>query len=546
MPTPAARGHATHATHAATHATHATPHQRLRELVRLERDDIWAIAVFGALVGLTTLAVPVAVQALVTSVAMGTLLQPVAVLTVLLTIVLGFSAALRVWQVKLVELLQERVFVRASLELASKLSHASPGAFEGRHGPEQVNRFLDVVTVQKALAGLLLDGLAVGLQLVVGLGLLGFYHPLLLAFDVVLIGALIFVIFVLGRRGVSTSVGESKAKYAVVAWLQEVARHPVAFRSENAQRFALARADERLMYYLERRREHFRVVLRQTIGSLTVHTFASASVLGLGALLVLQSQLTLGQLVASELVVNAVVAGVSKLGKHLETYYDVVTSLDKLGHLTEISTEREDGEPLEGSGPLRVELERASGRVAVRAGECLVLSAARQETSGELGALYGLAEDADVRVDGVPLTEVSLPSYRDAVALVRGPEVFNGSVLDNVRMGRPNVSQSDVRRALAAVGLEDTVARLPAGLNTELTTYGLPLTSEQGTRIALARGLAGGPRLLLLDRVLDGLPEAALAAVVSTLVGARGTQSLVVSTSRPDVATALSATEVRS
>lgn len=515
-------------------STAPTPYERLRALVRLERGDLAAIVVYGALVGLTTLAVPVAVQALVTSVAMGTLLQPVAVLTILLTVVLGFSAALRVGQVRLVELLQERLFVRAALELAWKLPRSSPDAFGGRHGPEQVNRFLDIVGVQKAAAGLLLDGLAIGLQLLVGLALLGFYHPFLLAFDVLLVASLVFVVFVLGRRGVATSIAESKAKYEVVAWLQELARHPLAFRSTAGHGLALSRADGLLVAYLEKRRAHFAIVLRQTVGSLAVHAFASASVLGLGAVLVLNAQLTLGQLVASELVVNAVVAGVSKLGKHLETYYDLLTSLDKLGHLTDLTTEREGGAPLEGEGPLSVVVDDAAGgRLEVPAGACVVV-----EGSSTLDAAFGLVADADVRVDGVPLAELSLSELREAVAMVRGPDLFEGTVVDNVRVGRDDVTLADARRALERVGVEGAVARLPSGLQSSLTSYGAPLTREQATLVALARALAGRPRLLLIDGALDALPDAARARVVEALA-TRGPLSVVVSTERADVVAAL-------
>lgn len=519
-----------------------SPYERLRALVRLERGELGAIVVYGALVGLTTLAVPVAAQALVTSVAMGTLRQPVAALTVLLMVVLGFSAALRVAQVKLVELLQERLFVRSALELAWKLPRTTPDAFGGCHGPEQVNRFLDTVGVQKAVAGLLLDGLAIALQLVVGLALLGFYHPFLLAFDVLLIAALVFVVFVLGRRGVTTSVAASKAKYAVASWLQEIARHPVGFRSEAGQTFALSRADGLLVTYLKKRREHFQIVLRQTVGALALHVFASASVLGLGAILVLNEQLTLGQLVAAELVVNAVAAGISKLGKQFETYYDLLASLDKVGQLTDIATEREDGARLEGHGPLRLVVEggEAGERFEVAPGTQVVVPARLAgRSNGALDAAFGLAVESDVRVDGVPLTELSLGDYRSAVAIVRGPDLFEGSVSDNVRLGREEVTLADVRRAIERVGLGDVVARLPSGLQSPLTSYGGPLTGEQSTRVAIARALAGRPRLLLLDGALDALPDDARAAIVEALVDCRGVVSVVVSTARADVMSAL-------
>ncbi|HRG97034.1 MAG TPA: hypothetical protein PLR99_12345, partial [Polyangiaceae bacterium] len=155
-----------------------------------------------------------------------------------------------------------------------------------------------------------------------------------------------------------------------------------------------------------------------------------------------------------------------------------------------------------------------------------------------LDAAFGLVADADVRVDGVPLTELSLSELREAVAMVRGPDLFEGTVVDNVRVGRDDVTLADARRALERVGVEGAVARLPSGLQSSLTSYGAPLTREQATLVALARALAGRPRLLLIDGALDALPDAARARVVEALA-TRGPLSVVVSTERADVVAAL-------
>jgi putative ABC transport system ATP-binding protein len=480
---------------------HATPFDRVRALVSAEKSDVLVIAVYGALVGLTTLAVPVAVQALVSSVGLGTVLQPIVVLTVLLTLVLAFAGFLRVAQAKLVELLQERLFVRSALDLAARLPSRDDLA-EGGHGPEQVNRFLDVVTVQKSAAGLLLDGLALVLQLVLGLALLAFYHPLLLAFDVILIAAVVFVVLVLGRRGPSTSITESKAKYTVLAWLEEVARHPSTFRAESARTFALETTDRKLGDYLAARRQHFRILLRQIVGSLILHTLASSLLLGLGAWLVLQGQLSLGQLVAAELVVTAVVSGVAKLGKHLESYYDLVAALDKLGHLAEMKTEPSRGAPIADVGALSLTL-RFDGKAHA------FLPASRTRLSGEgaselLAALYGEG-NPELRVEGAPIAEVELGSYRDLVARVKEPEVFEGTVLENVRVGRADITVADARNALETVGLGARIAGLPDGIHSAIEPAGANLSHADALRLTLARALARKPRLLLLDGTLERL-----------------------------------------
>lgn len=541
--------------HGHGHHHDSTPEQRLRALLSIERGDVWAIFVYGALVGLASLAMPIAVQALVSSVAMGTMLQPVLVLSIVLTVVLTFSSFLRVAQVKLVELLQERLFVRAAMRVTARFSRVTANGFGGEHGPEQANRFMDILTIQKAASGLLLDGLGLALQLVIGLALLGFYHPFLLAFDVVLVGSLLFVVLVLGRSSVKTAIDESRAKYGVVAWIEEIARHSHTFRSFSGRAFAMDRTDALLNEYLAARRRHFRILLRQIVGSLVLHTMASAGVLGLGAVLVLQQQLTLGQLVAAEIVVNSVVAGISKIGKHLEAYYDLLAALDKVGHLEEVPTERDDGSSPDGSTPLGVTFEWRGQRLSVAPGERVAVrrgldlgdlveqeegaaSVTRSEGSEPvdfMDSLYGFNEEGAVRVDGVPTTELSLAGYREQVALVRGPEIFAGTVADNVRVGRKEVSLGDVRRALRDVGLDELVAGLGRGIHSELTTYGAPLSPEQATRLVLARAAVGRPRLLLLDGTLDGLPDVARSSILGWLEKKRGDFTVVLSTNRSDV-----------
>lgn len=263
---------------------HATPLQRLRALVQLERDDLWVIVVYAAGVGLLTLATPIAVQTLVTSVAFGTLLQPIAVIAVLLTVALTFQATLKALQVRVVEVVQERLFVRTAIDLAWRLPRVRRDEAHD-FGPETVNRFFDVVTAQKTAATLLTDGTATFLQIGFGMLVLAFYHPALLAFAIVLLGVLTALTVLPARLGLASSIAESRAKYEVAGWLQELARMPTAFRGAGAV-FASERADALTRRYLSARRTHFRVLFGQTVGVLVLQVVASASLLGLGGWLV--------------------------------------------------------------------------------------------------------------------------------------------------------------------------------------------------------------------------------------------------------------------
>ncbi len=514
---------------------HPSPWDRVRALLAIERTEIVVIVVYGALVGLSALAIPVTAQALVGSIAMGTLLQPVIVMSVVLFAALSFSSAMRTVQVKLVEGMQERLFVQAATTIGRRVTRSRADAFGGEHPPEQLNRFFDILTVQKAAAALLLDGLAIALQLAVGLALLAFYHPLLLAFDAFLVVGLGFVLFGLGSRGVATSIKESKAKYKVVAWLQELGRHRSTFKARSAEAFAHDALDERLRGYLGARRAHFAIVLRQTIGVLALHTIASASVLGLGAALVINQKLTLGQLVAAEIVVNSIVGGVAKLGKHVETYYDLVAALDKLGHLEELATDDDRGPAPDGEGAFDVACGIHGRTCGAAPGERVAVVRSLRGFTELFDRLFAFTHDSTVRIDGAPLAELSVGAYRDEVQLVRGPEIFAGSILDNVRAGR-DMSVADARRALRAVLLDESLDGLTHGIHTHVTTHGAPLSDDEALRLTLARALAARPRLLLLDGTLDGLSPRVRSAVLDELSTRKSRTTVMVATHQPPVA----------
>ena len=261
--------------HGASHAAHGhghgpTPLRRLFGLMKPESRDIRVVTLFAVGVGLLSLATPITVEAIVNTVQGGSriLLQPVIVLTAVLFVCLGLAALMRALKNYVVEFIQQRVFVRVVADLAYRLPRVRAEAFDGRHGPELVNRFFEVLTVQKASATLLLDGLVVVLQAAIGLVVLAFYHPWLLTFDIVLIAAMVFVVFVLGRGGVRTSIQESFAKYDVAGWLEEMVRHPLAFKAPGGQDYALERADALSRRYLTTRQAHFRILYRQIVFAL--------------------------------------------------------------------------------------------------------------------------------------------------------------------------------------------------------------------------------------------------------------------------------------
>jgi putative ABC transport system ATP-binding protein len=534
---------------------HPTPARRLLALFRPDRTDIGVLVLLSLISGVLLLATPLAVDAVVNNIAFGgqeqVYVQALLILSVALFAFLALLALMRAAQHYVMEIIQQRLFVRLTADLAFRLPHTNMTALEPLMGPELVNRFFEIVTVQKSSSMLLLEGVNLALATLIGLVVLGFYHPFLLAFALVLVVSLLVIFGVLGRGAVRTSIEESYAKHAVAGWLEQIALFPVLFKADGAGAFACRRADELARDYVLARKAHFRVLLRQIAGLLALQAVASAALLTTGGLLVLRGELTLGQLVASELIVGAIVSSVAKFGKHLESWYDALAAVDKLGYLVDLPIERERGEvPAAVAGPAAVRADRISfGYDAARpvqqdlsfdfpaGARVAVVGAAGFGASTLLDVMYGLrrTDEGMLTVDGIDVRHWTLEELRRHAALVRDQDIVAGTIADNVRLGRRSIPLDKVRWALDCVGLTDAVLRLPDGLDTMLKPGGRPLSSSQRTRLVLARAIVGDPRLLLIDECLEGLDLESITALERYLFDRARPWTLVLVTRDPDL-----------
>ena len=510
--------------HDGAHAHGPTPIRRLLQLLRPEGPELWSIVIFSGITGVLYLALPLAVNAFISNLSFGTrsgpFVQGLVAIAVVLSLCLAIAAALRYLQHAAAEVIQRRIFVRLGADLSHRLPRVDVESIDSLHAPELVNRFLDVITVQKAGAMLLLTGINLVLGAAIGLTVLAFYHPFLLAMSLVLLGAVTFIVFVLGRGAVRTAVDESRRKYALVDWLEELARHPRVFKGPGGPALAAARADDLVRGYLDARRDHFRILMRQVASLLALEVLAAVVLLGVGGWLVLGQQLTLGQLVASEIILSMIVASISKLGKQFESWYDAVAAMDKLGHLVDLRMERDGGETVapQGGGA-RVDVQGLAyarlGRApsfedvsfTVQPGERVALLASRgMGTSSILEMLLGMRAPVagSISVDGLDVRNWDLDALRAQCCILRSGDLIAGTIAENVRVGRSDIPTADVQRAIESVGLGETVRAFPEGIHAPLVTGGLPLTGRQRARLLGARALAARPRLLLLDEVLDG------------------------------------------
>ena len=530
------------------------PGKRFLALLKAEKKDIHTLLIFSVFSGILYLAAPLAVDAVVSNLAFGGQSQPylqaLVILSIALFACLALQALITAFQYYVSDIIQRRVFVRTASDLAYRLPRVKAESLDGIYAPELVNRFLDIVIVQKSTALLLLDGVNLVFATVIGMVLLSLYHPLLLMFVAGLLVLIVLAIWLLGRGAVESSIRESMMKYNLVNWFEEIAHFPFLFKGPGGYALAYERANELATGYVHARERHFRILMRQISGLLTLQVFAAAILLAVGGYLVISQQITLGQLVASELIMASIVGALAKMGKKLEAWYDALAAMNKLGHIFDLDIEREDGERrVNNQSGAHIQAEGLSfsyGRAPLFSGlNFNILPGSRAAIVGPHGSggstllniLFGLRQPTAgfVRIDGLDLRNCYLESLRESVMLLRRDEIVGGTIIENLRLGSSDIGMEEIQTALSKVGLLEELLHHPEGLNLQLRVEGAPLSGNQRTRLLLARALVQQPKLLLIDELFDGLDADSLNQLSAAILGKSQDWTVVLTTRDHDV-----------
>jgi len=541
---------------------HLTPVERAIRYLRIEQKDIWIVIAYSLIIGLISLITPLSVNAIVSTISSGVYTLPLYVLSALIFFGLVFSGILGIIQMYVVEVIQQRLFVNTAFEISYKLPKAHYESLEQENVPELLNRFFDVLTLQKSISKILIDGLGALIIGIAGLALLAFVSPLLLALGILLILFSGVMLYFLGRGALRTSINESKKKYAVAAFLEDVGRSMLSFKLTGTAEFIFRRIDSLLHQYLKYRRSHFQVLVRQLSGYAVLRSIINTGVLAIGGVLVIERQITLGQLVATEIVIVSLITALEKLFRQLELVYDSLTALDKVGHVTDIPLERIGGTIFpEGNSGIAIETKS----VAYSYGELPILknltmfvpSGARVSLVGKSGAgkstlahlLIGVIEPkvGTILLNDLDTRALDLASARRNIGLVLpNDEIIDGTVYENIVMGRTWVSPQDVMNAVRLTRLDETFLRLPQGLQTHLISYGKNLSTGEVRRLMIARAIVHKPRLVILDEAFTGIEENLKIDLIEKIFDYHNPWTIIAITHDPEVVAATEATYVLS
>ncbi|MBK6370338.1 MAG: ATP-binding cassette domain-containing protein [Flavobacteriales bacterium] len=490
-----------------------TPWQRLGRLLRVDKREIGHIYLYALVGGAISLSLPLGVQAIINLISGGQIATSWGVLIAFVTVGVGFSGALQVMQLALAENIQQRLFARSALEFAYRIPRVTYDAASGRYLPELVNRFFDTMTVQKGLAKLLLDIPLAILQIALSLILLAVYHPFFIAFGLFLVILLLLIFRYTGQRGLATSLEESSYKYKVAFWLEELGRNQGTFKMIGRTDMPLERTDELVGKYVDARKAHFKILLGQYSAMVVFKVVLTLLLLAIGGALVMNEQMNLGQFVAAEIVILLLINAVEKIILNIASVYDVVTALEKIGQVTDIELERTGGLQILSTSvdqglEVRVkDLRYRSGwsernvldglDLHLAPGEKVCIGGTTGAGRSTLLRILGggiPAAAGSVTLDGHSMTSLDLEHVRSMIGDSLSDEnVFSGSVMDNITVGRKWITEAQLIEACKVTGLFDQLAMLPHGLLTQLDPQGARLPRSLVKRIVLARGIIGKP-----------------------------------------------------
>ncbi len=525
-----------------------TTWQRFTGLLKLEKKDFLQILYYAIFAGLVNLSVPLGIQAIVNLIQGARITTSWVVLVVLVTMGVAFVGVLQLMQIRILENIQQKIFTRASFEFTYRFPKIKMSELKNFYPPELANRFFDVITIQKGISKLVLDFPAAVLQIVFGLILLSLYHPFFILYGILLV-LLIYLVFKLtARKGLETSIQESKMKYRIAHWIQEVARTLISFKISGKTQHAINKNDVLVSKYLDERESHFQILRLQFIHMVGFKTLVTAGLLVIGGLLVLNQQMNIGQFVASEIIILLIISSVEKMIMGLENFYDLLTSLEKLGEVVDKELEPEGGDQsFAENGALEIELQNISYNrpdgtsilkdinLKIKPGDKILMEGLNGSgKSVLLKIIAGLLEPDGgmIYVNGISLKNIDLNFYHSLLGQSLTDEsLFEGTLLENITFGDSTITQSEISVVLEKMGLKDFVRKQPEGLETTIFPEGLQLPHTIAKKIILARSIIRKPKLLILNEPLNQIDHHEKIRILEHLFSPENTWAVIVTSS---------------
>lgn len=522
-----------------------SPWERFLGLIAIERKDILQIFYYAIFSGLVALSLPLGIQAIVNLIQGAQISTSWIILVILVTVGVIFVGILNLMQLRIIETIQQRIFLKSSFELSYRFPKIKMEALRNDYPPELANRFFDTITIQKGLSKVLIDVPSALIQIIFALILLSFYHPLFIVFGILLLLTVYFVFKYTAKKGLITSLEESKYKYKVAHWIQETARSIISFKLSGKTSLALHKNDILVDGYIHAREKHFNIIKIQYIKMIVFKAIITCGLLLIGGILVLNQKMNIGQFVAAEIIILLVISSIEKLILGLETLYDMLTSIEKMGQVVDKPLENQEGEKLSFENGIKIELDAVTYNVANREKSILENISLKIEPNsriifqGESGSgkssLLRIVSSiisptfGNMYINDLSIKGVHLNHYRAHLGLSLSEEFpFEGTLRENLTFGDKSIDDGMIINILKKIGLIKFLKELPNGLNTILYPEGKQISYTITKKIVLARAILKKPKLIILEDALDQFSDKETKSIIDFLCDPSNSWALIV------------------
>jgi ATP-binding cassette subfamily B protein len=494
------------------------------KMIKLEKREVTAIYFYAILSGVIQLSLPLGIQTIInfSQAAAGIGELPVSIILLIIIVLVGIlvSGIVQVNQMKIVEKIEQSIFTRFSLDFANKIPKIESSELNNNHLPELMNRFFEVISLQKGLSKILLDIPLAVIQIIFGLVLLSFYNSTFIVLGMLLILLLFFIFKYTTQKGLVASYNESENKYEVASWLEEIARSYKTFKISSQNNFHLKKTDDLVKDYLVSKTKHFQILKFQYWSLIVFKLLISAMMLIIGAVLLIKQQLNIGQFIAAEIVILLILSAVEKLILNLEVGYNILTGVEKLNVISEKRTEIQGKSPYTSNGNgIGIEvknlhfkfenspylLENINFTIQPGTKVC-VMGDGGSGKSILLELIGGTLKNFEgvVNVNNTPINNINQNEYRKNIGIFYNEQdIFDGTIYDNICMGNESITPNEIMKLAEMLEIKDFISQLPEGLYTPLQPTGKGLSTIIAKKILLLRAIANQPELLVLDEPFE-------------------------------------------
>lgn len=489
----------------------------LVSLLRPEKGFFGVAVAYGVAISLLTLAIPIAVQTLINSIANIGSVRAINILAFILFTTLLVSGLFSALRMRVMEYYERRVYTRLVSQLGLKTIMAPHSYFSGRRNTSITHRYFDIMTLQKNIPSLMVDGFALVLQIIVGFTLVSFYHPFLFVLNVLILLVMYLVWKVWGAGAKRTAIELSQTKYDTAKWLNDIAAAHEFFKSSDHLDYAGRTTENYISSYIKQHKNHFTFTFSQAVSFLLLYAFASAGLLGLGGFLVVQGQLSIGQLVAAELIMSAVFFGISRFSQYLKLYYELYGAAEKIGSALVIPQEEspDDGGHTPSSSKLvfkRLALSHYNDSCyldgTLDAGKKYFITTPKSWVQRQLLSYlkrYEQPAKGEILLGQYNLFDYDKYELRQAITMLDRALIIECTIEGYLRLAAPQASLAEIREALDSVGLNEAIDNLQDGLATKISASGAPLQPLEFLLIKLAAAILSKPQVLILNQHFDAI-----------------------------------------